>query len=528
MQEKLENTYIEEDLEVNKMLIYILTFVGVFVGALVGYVVAKRKIEKDLLLAKKDAEHIIKEAEKEASEIKKKAVIESREELHKLREDWEKEKKAREEELKYAEERLIKREEMVSKREELLDKKENYIEELRKELEEKQRELIEKEKEIEESFEKLAGITPEQAREIVLNEAREKYEYEIAKVYSQIKTRYEEDAEKYAKKVIADAIQRYAPEYSGEVTVSTVMLPNDDMKGRLIGREGRNIRAFEKVTGVDLIIDDTPEMVTVSCFNPLRREIAKRTIEKLVADGRIHPTRIEEMYEKAKDEVERIIKESGQEATFVTGVGGLHPEIVKLLGRLKFRTSYGQNVLNHSIEVALIAGLLASELGLNVEMAKRGGLLHDIGKALDHEVEGSHTIIGAEILKRYGEKKEVINMIMAHHGEEEPMTPEAVIVAAADALSAARPGARREDVENYIKRLIKLEEIAKSFKYVENAYAIQAGREVRVIVQPDKVDDVLADKLSHDIAMKIEEELQYPGVLKVVVIREKRSVAYAK
>ncbi|ANQ54085.1 MULTISPECIES: ribonuclease Y [Thermosipho] len=510
------------------MLTYILTGIGLLIGAFSGYVIAKKKIEKQLLITKQDAEHIIKNAEKEASEIKKKAVIESREELHRMREEWEKEKKEREEEIRYLEDRLMKREEMLSKREELLDKKESYIEEMRKELDAKQKDLIEKEKELTERFERLAGITPEQAKEMVLEEAREKYEYEIAKVYSQIKSRYEEDSEKYAKKVIADAIQRYAPEYAGEVTVSTIMLPNDDMKGRLIGREGRNIRAFEKVTGVDLIIDDTPEMVTVSCFNPLRREIARRTIEKLVADGRIHPTRIEEMYEKSKSEVEKVIREAGQEATFVTGVGGLHPEVIKLLGRLKFRTSYGQNVLNHSIEVALIAGLIASELGVNVEKAKRGGLLHDIGKALDHEVEGSHTVIGAEILKRYGESREIINMVMAHHGEEEPMTPEAVIVAAADALSAARPGARREDVENYIKRLIKLEEIAKSFKYVENAYAIQAGREVRVIVQPDKIDDALADKLSHDIAIKIEEELQYPGVLKVVVIREKRSVAYAK
>ncbi|SHH57810.1 ribonuclease Y [Thermosipho atlanticus] len=510
------------------MLTYIISGIAFLFGLTLGYVISKRKIEKDLFKAKKDAEHIIKEAEKEANEIKKKAIIESREEIHKLREEWERERRAREEEIRHSEERLIKREEMVAKREELLDKKETYIEELRHELELKQRNILEKEKELEEKFQKLAGITSEQAKEMVLEEAREKYEYEIAKVYSQIKARYDEDSEKYAKKVIADAIQRYAPEYSGEITISTVMLPNDDMKGRLIGREGRNIRAFEKVTGVDLIIDDTPEMVTVSCFNPLRREIARRTIEKLVADGRIHPTRIEEMYEKSKAEVEKIIKEAGQEATFVTGVGGLHPEIIKLLGRLKFRTSYGQNVLAHSIEVALIAGLIASELGLNVEKTKRGALLHDIGKALDHEVEGSHTVIGAEILKRYGESKEIINMVMAHHGEEEPITPEAVIVAAADALSAARPGARREDVENYIKRLFKLEEIAKSFKYVENAYAIQAGREVRVIVQPDKVDDTLAEKLSHDIAMKIEEELQYPGVLKVVVIREKRSVAYAK
>jgi ribonuclease Y len=501
---------------------------GYYFGSTVGRKKAQEEIEKKLKASKEDAESIIKNAEKEASEIKKKAVIEAREEAHQIREDIEKERRRREEEIKQLEERILKREEMLSKREEMLDKRETFVDNLKIELEAKAKELEEKEKEVQQKFIQIAGLTHEQAREIVLQEAREKYEHEVAKMFVQIKTRYEDEAEKYAKKVIADAIQRYAPEYTGEVTISTVALPNDDMKGRLIGREGRNIRTFEKITGVDLIIDDTPEMVTLSSFNPLRREIARRTIERLVQDGRIHPARIEEMYEKAKAEVEKEIKEAGQEAVISVGVGGLHPEIIKILGRLKFRTSYGQNVLNHSMEVAQIAGLLAAELGLNVDKAKRGGLLHDIGKALDHEVEGSHTIIGAEILKRYGESDEIINMIMAHHGEEEPITPEAAIVTAADAISAARPGARREDVENYIKRLMKLEEIAKSYKYVENAYAIQAGREIRVIVQPDKTDDATIEKMAHDIATRIENELQYPGVLKVVVIREKRSISYAK
>ncbi|AMW33211.2 ribonuclease Y [Fervidobacterium islandicum] len=515
------------------MLIYIVLAIagialGFYLGSTVGRKKAQEEIEKKLKAAKEDAESIIKNAEKEAAEIKKRMIIEAREEAHQIREEIEKERKRREEEIKQLEERILKREELLNKREEMLDKRESFVENLKIELEAKAKEIEAKEKEIQDKFTKLAGLTHEQAREIVLQEAREKYEHEIAKVFVQIKARYEEDAEKYAKKVIADAIQRYAPEYTGEVTISTVALPNDDMKGRLIGREGRNIRTFEKITGVDLIIDDTPEMVTLSSFNPLRREIARRTIERLVQDGRIHPARIEEMYEKAKAEVEKEIKEAGQEAVITVGVGGLHPEVIKLLGRLKFRTSYGQNVLNHSIEVAQIAGLLAAELGLNVDKAKRGGLLHDIGKALDHEVEGSHTVIGAEILKRYGESDEIINMIMAHHGEEEPITPEAAIVTAADAISAARPGARREDVESYIKRLMKLEEIAKSYKYVENAYAIQAGREIRVIVQPEKTDDATIEKLAHDIAMRIENELQYPGVLKVVVIREKRSISYAK
>ncbi len=516
-----------------EILIYIIIAVvgialGYYLGTTVGKKKAEEEIEKKLKAAKEDAESIIKNAEKEASELKKKTIIEAREEAHLIREEIEKERRRREEEIKQLEERILKREEMLSKREEMIDKRETFVDNLKIELESKAKELEEKEKEIQQRFTQIAGLTHEQAREIVLQEAREKYEHEVAKMFVQIKARYEDEAEKHAKKVIADAIQRYAPEYTGEVTISTVALPNDDMKGRLIGREGRNIRTFEKITGVDLIIDDTPEMVTLSSFNPLRREIARRTIERLVQDGRIHPARIEEMYEKAKGEVEKEIKEAGQEAVISVGVGGLHPEIIKILGRLKFRTSYGQNVLNHSIEVAQIAGLLASELGLNVDKAKRGGLLHDIGKALDHEVEGSHTVIGAEILKRYGESDEIINMIMAHHGEEEPITPEAAIVTAADAISAARPGARREDVENYIKRLMKLEEIAKSYKYVENAYAIQAGREIRVIVQPEKTDDATIEKMAHDIATRIENELQYPGVLKVVVIREKRSISYAK
>lgn len=519
------------------VLIYMLVAtVGVALGLVIGWIVGKNvgekraaeEIEKNLKRAREDAESILKNAEREAAELKKKALIEAREEAHLLREEIEKERRRREEEIKLLEDRLLKREEMLSKREELVDKRESYVDNLRIELENKARELEAKEREVEERFIKLAGITPEQAREIVLQEAREKYEHEVAKMFVQIKAKYEDEVDKYAKKIIADAIQRFAPEYTAEVTISTVALPNDDMKGRLIGREGRNIRTFEKITGVDLIIDDTPEVVTLSSFNPLRREIARRTIERLVQDGRIHPARIEEMYEKAKLEIEREIREAGQEAVITVGVGGIHPEIIKLLGRLKFRTSYGQNVLAHSVEVAQIAGLLAAELGLNVDKAKRGGLLHDIGKALDHEVEGSHTIIGAEILKRYGESFEIINMIMAHHGEEEPATPEAAIVTAADAISAARPGARREDIESYIKRLMKLEEIARSYKYVENAYAIQAGREIRVIVQPEKTDDATIEKLAHDIAVRIENELQYPGVLKVVVIREKRSVAYAK
>ena len=507
------------------MLWYIVAGAG---GLLIGYLIANYQINQKLRKAKEDAQTIIEKAEKEANEIKKKAIIEGREEVHRLREEFEKERSRREEELRALEERLLKREELLTRKEENLEKREQQVEELKANLEEKMREVEEKEKRIDEELKRLAGMTVEEARELILEEARQRYEHDLAKLYKEMKEQVEEEAEKEAKKVIAFAVQRYAPDYVGEITVSTVSLPSDDMKGRIIGREGRNIRTFEKITGVDLIIDDTPEVVVLSCFNPLRREIARITLEKLVADGRIHPARIEEMYEKAKQEVEKAIKEAGQEATFKAGVMGLHPELVKLLGKLKYRTSYGQNVLNHSIEVALLAGYMASELGLNADKARRGGLLHDIGKAVDQELEGSHTTIGAELARRYGEKEDIINMILSHHGEEEPMTPEAVLVAAADALSAARPGTRRESLENYIKRLMKLEEIAKSFKYVEKAYAIQAGREIRVIVEPDKVDDALAEKLAYDISKKIEEELEYPGVLKVVVIREKRSVAYAK
>ncbi|WP_041083910.1 ribonuclease Y [Thermotoga profunda] len=510
------------------MIATIISVATALIGLGLGYFLSKSRIERQNRKAQQDAESILKKAEQEAQEIKRKAIIEAREEAHRIKEEIENERKRRESELRSLEERLLKREEMISKREEIVDKKEVAIEQLRVQLEASKKKIEQREKELDERFNKLAGMTVEEARAIVLDEARQKYEHDLAVLYKQIKDTYEEEAEKEAKRIIAIAVQRYAPEYVGEITVSTVSLPSDDMKGRIIGREGRNIRTFEKITGVDLIIDDTPEVVVLSSFNPIRREIARLTLEKLVVDGRIHPARIEEMYEKSKQEIEKLIKEMGQEATFATGVTGLHPELVKLLGKLKFRTSYGQNVLDHSIEVAQLAGLMAEELGLDVDRTRRGGLLHDIGKALDHEVEGSHTEIGAEIAKRYGESDYIINMIMSHHGEQEPICPESVLVAAADALSAARPGARRESLETYIRRLVKMEKIAMSFKNVEKAYAIQAGREVRVIVEPEKIDDAEADKIAYEIAKKIEEEVEYPGVLKVVVIREKRSVAYAK
>lgn len=506
----------------------IVALICALAGLFFGYLIAKSNIEKAYRRAQKDAESIIKKAEQEIAEMKRKAIVEAREEAHRLKEEIESDLRRKEQEIRAIEERLLKREEMLSRREETVEKKEASLESLRVQLEAAKKKIEQREKELDEKFTQLAGMTVEDARRIVLEEARNRYEHDLALMFKQIKERYEEEAEREAKRIIATAVQRYAPEYIGEITVSTVSLPNDEMKGRIIGREGRNIRAFEKITGVDLVIDDTPEVVVLSSFNPIRREIARITLEKLVADGRIHPARIEEMYEKAKQEVEKAIREAGQEAALKVGVTGIHPELIKLLGKLKYRTSYGQNVLAHSIEVAQLAALMAEELGLDSEKAKRGGLLHDIGKALDHEVEGSHTEIGAEIVKRYGEPEYVVNAIMSHHGEVEPSCPESVLVAAADALSAARPGARREDLENYIRRLVKMEKIAMSFKNVEKAYAIQAGREVRVIVEPDKVDDAEAEKMAYEIAKRIEEEVEYPGVLKVVVIREKRSVAYAK
>lgn len=480
----------------------------------------KEQLKMEIEIAKREKEEILRNAEKEAENIVKSALIESKEEIQKMKDEFNRELKLEKEELKSMEERLI-------RREELIDRKEQNLEDLKLKLEKEKEETERIKQELESKLYEIANLTVEEAREKVLNEAKEKYELELAQKYKSLKEEYEEDAKRHAQWVVSIAVQRYASDVTSEITTSTISLPTDDMKGRIIGREGRNIRAFEKMTGCDLIIDDTPEVVVISGFNPLRREIARRTLEALVADGRIHPARIEEVYEKTKKELEDIIKEAGKEAVMRVGIKPLHPELVKLLGRLKFRTSYGQDVLEHSIEVATFAGLMASELGLNVELAKRAALLHDIGKAIDHEVEGSHAIVGGQIAKRYNEKMEVVNAIQYHHNEVDPMTPEAVIVGAADAVSAARPGARRETLENYIRRIEQLEEIAKSFRHVDKAYAIQAGREVRVIVQPDKIDDVLSDKLARDISAKIEETMEYPGVIKVTVIREKRSVAYA-
>jgi ribonuclease Y len=515
-----------------EILVYIILAVAIFiVSLLLGIGIGnkrvlsslkqkKEELETEIRNKEKEIQEKLEKAEEEAKTLKQKELVEAKEEIHKLRQQFDMEVKQQKEELKATEERLIKKEEN-------LDKKEENLEKLKEKLESQHEKVKTLEVQLETKLNEIAKMSEEEAKEIVINEAREKYETEIAQKFKEIKDHYEEDSKKYARWVITTAIQRYASDVTNEITTSTVSLPTDDMKGRIIGREGRNIRTFEKLTGTDLIIDDTPEMVVISSFNPLRREIAKRTLEMLVADGRIHPARIEELYEKSKKEIEEYIKEVGKEAVMRVGIKQPHMEIVKLLGRLKFRTSYGQDVLEHSIEVSQFAGLMASELGLNVELAKRAALLHDLGKAVDHEVEGSHALVGGQIARRYGEKLEVVNAIQYHHNEVDPMTPEAVLVGASDALSASRPGARKETLENYIRRIEQLEEIAKSFRYVDKAYAIQAGRELRIIVQPDKVEDEIAEKLAHDISVQIEEKVQYPGVIKVTVIREKRSVSYA-
>ena len=467
--------------------------------------------------------------------MKKEAIKEAKEETQKLKNEQERQFRERNSELQKQENRMHQKEEALDKKEELFLKKLDQIDVQQKQISEKQADLNRRQQELEKSEERkqqelqrVAGLTKEEAKQQLVDAMLADARKEAAGLVRKIETEAKENGEQKARNIIAAAIQRCASDQVSESTVTTVAIPNDEMKGRLIGREGRNIRALENATGVELIIDDTPEVVILSGFDPVRRQIARIAIEKLVTDGRIHPARIEEMVEKVKRDMDVTIKDAGEAASFDTGVFGLHPEIIKLLGRLKYRTSYGQNVLNHSIEVSYIAGIMASELGLDVALAKRGALLHDIGKAVDQEVEGTHMQIGADIAKKYKESKEVVNCIASHHGDVEPMTVEAVIVAAADAISGARPGARRESVENYVKRLEKLEGIANSFEGVQKSYAVQAGREIRIIVKPEVINDETTVLLANDIARKIESELEYPGQIKVSVIRETRAVDVAK
>ena len=469
-----------------------------------------------------------KEAEQTGEAKRKEALVEAKEEIHRMRSEMERENKERRSDIQRQERRLLQKEENLDRKIESFEKKEEHLAVRETFLSDSQAKVDALYQKQLGELERLSGLSTEDAKKELLQSVEEEVKHETAMLIKDLEQQAKEEADKKAREIISLAIQRCAADHVAETTVSVVALPNDEMKGRIIGREGRNIRTLETLTGIDLIIDDTPEAVIISGFDPVRREVARVALEKLINDGRIHPSRIEEMVEKAQKEVEQKIKEAGEQATFAVGVHGLHPELIKLLGRLKYRTSYGQNVLNHSVEVAHLAGLMASELGVDVVFAKRAGLLHDIGKAIDHEMEGSHVEIGMEIAKKYRESELVLNAIMAHHGDVEPKSVEAVLVAAADAVSAARPGARRETLESYLKRLTRLEEISESFEGVEKCFAVQAGREIRIMVKPDQIDDATSILLARDIAKKIEAEMEYPGQIKVVIIRETRAVDYAK
>ncbi|MBC6165902.1 ribonuclease Y [Listeria booriae] len=519
----------------NIVLIIISSLLFLIVGLVVGSLIYKSSSQRKLAAARGTAELITEDAKKEAETLKKEALLEGKEENHKLRTEIENELRGRRGELQKSENRLLQREENLDRKDTSLSKREATLERKEESISKRQQHIEEKESKVEEMIEKQQGelerisaLTKEEAKNVILSQVEEELTHDTAVMVKDYETRAKEEADKKAKNILSLAIQRSAADHVAETTVSVVNLPNDEMKGRIIGREGRNIRTLETLTGIDLIIDDTPEAVILSGFDPVRREIARIALEKLVQDGRIHPARIEEMVDKARKEVDEHIREVGEQATFEVGIHSIHPDLIKILGRLRYRTSYGQNVLNHSLEVSKLAGILASELGEDVTMAKRAGLLHDIGKAIDHEIEGSHVEIGVELATKYKENDIVINSIASHHGDTEATSVIAVLVAAADALSAARPGARSETLENYIRRLEKLEEISESYEGVEKSYAIQAGREVRIIVEPDSIDDLASYRLARDIRKRIEEELEYPGHIKVTVIRETRAVEYAK
>jgi len=516
--------------------------IGICLGAVACYFIYKKYLTTKINSAKSEAERIIEEANLEAKNIRKDGLIDAKEQMNKMRDDFDKETKERKQDWQRTENRLAQKESALDKKEDLIDKKSATLdkkiedaERIQKQNEETKERLKAIEEELghskelmQKELERVSGMTKEDAAAELKSALLEGVKKDAAQEAKAIIAESKENAQKEAKNIISQAIQRCAADHATENTVSVVALPNDEMKGRIIGRMGRNIRALESATGVDLIIDDTPDVITLSSFDPVRREVARITLEKLITDGRIHPARIEEIVDKVRREVEAGIKEAGEEAAFEVGVHGLHPEIIKILGRLKYRTSYGQNVLKHSIEVASLASIMASELGIDPRIAKRAGLLHDIGKAVDHELEGTHIQLGVEIAKKYRENGEVIHAIAAHHNDIEPTTIDAVIVQAADAISSARPGARRESLENYVKRIEKLEDIAKSFDGVDQTFAVQAGREIRVMVKPERISDENTVFLAKEIAEKLENELEYPGQIKVNVIREVRSIEYAK
>ncbi|MHB9146196.1 MAG: ribonuclease Y [Symbiobacteriia bacterium] len=510
------------------MIYAVVGVLALLIGAGAGYVVRRSMAERGVNAAAAQARQRLEEAARQAEALRKEATLEAKEEVHRLRSELERETRERRGELQRVERRLVQKEEQLDHKVEALEKKEEIVSHKERDLDRLQQRLTDEIAQQTTELERISGMSSDEARRVLLAAVEQDSRQDAAILIRQIEAEAKEEAEKRAREIIVSAIQRYAADHTAETTVSVVALPNDEMKGRIIGREGRNIRTLETLTGIDVIIDDTPEAVILSGFDPVRREVAKVALQKLIADGRIHPARIEEMVEKAQKEVEQRIREEGEAAALEVGVTGVHAELIKLLGRLKYRTSYGQNVLKHSVEVAHLAGLMASELGVDVQVAKRAGLLHDIGKAVDHEIEGPHVEIGRNLLRKFKESPEVIHAMETHHGDYEPHSIEAMLVTAADAVSASRPGARRETLETYIKRLQKLEEITERFEGVEKSYAIQAGREVRVMVKPEKIDDYTAIKLSREISKKIEEELEYPGQIKVVVIRETRAVEYAK